>query len=711
MFNIKMDKRIESLRRKMLYTDEYYPKPVAVEYPERKDLSEPMKIAANLREYMLAQEVVVDKNAALAGQLRFDGSVPSELFHRSGHQGFIEGMSKYYRKILDDLAVFEWQHSVQDYAYTINHGIAGYEKRIEKALIKYEGNKEKTEFLKALQYTARTIVLWAHKCSEKVAGFAASCKDEKDKRRLENLASDLLIVPEYPAGNFRQAILTIYVCFEMLPDGLGTLDRNLYPFYERDINNGVINDEFVSELLAELFIRVQAHTPRESDNFHRSAECHFVVGGYLPDGKDGFNELSKLILKTLMSLDTEIPECSLRWTPELKTEDFRFVMDCERKDKARRIAIVNDEPRIAGLEKHLGLDYATSCNYTMVGCNEPCLQGTIWMGGNDMNVARSIISLLFGREKESIACETFTDFYSLFESVLENEIDEWLDFDKEFDSYRSRDINVLSSLFIDGCIENAESVTRGGCNVKIGGPNLIGLICLIDSLTVIKQFVYDEKKVSMKTLIEALKKDWLGYERLRNDILKHAKFFGNGEEISDGMSSAVSYSLQKICRDKKMSQGQTIIFGSLEGYNPYHELFARLMPATPDGRRKGEGYMIGVGQARGKDRNGLAAVLDSVAKMDPADMLCGPFLCNITVDESLVSDDEKFDILVNVLENFFRRGGMHIQLNYLSPGELEDAQRNPSEYSDLKVRVSGYSGYFVRLDKSIQDEIILRTKH
>jgi len=695
----------------MLDTDDYYPTPKSVEYSETEDLSEPMRIAVNLRKYMLAQDVAVDPNAALAGQIRFDGSVPSELFHRSGHKGFIELMSKYYRKIQDDLAVFEWQHSVQDYGYTINNGIVGYEKRIEQALPKFGADEEKTEFLKALKYTARTIVAWAHRCSEKVAEYAATCEDKSVKDRFNRLSADLLVVPEYPAKNFRQAVLSIYVCFEMLPDGLGTLDRNLYRFYKSDIENGIINENEAAELLAELFIRVQAHTPRESDNFHKSAECHFVVGGYLPDGSDGFNELSKLILKTLVSLDTEIPECSLRWTPKLSLEDFRFVMNCERNDKARRIAIVNDEPRIRGLQKHLGLDFATSCNYTMVGCNEPCLQGTIWMGGNDMNVARTIVSLLFGREKEAVECKSFDEFYALFENVLETEFDEWLKYDKIFDEYRSRDINVLSSLFIDGCIENAQSVTRGGGKIKIGGPNLIGIICLIDSLTVIKQYVYDEKKVSMPTLIDALKNDWAGYERLRIDILRNAKFFGNGEQISDDISKRLSYSLLKISCDKKMSQGQTIIFGSLEGYNPYHELFARLMPATPDGRRKGESYMIGVGQANGKDRNGLAAVLNSVAQMDPADIICGPFLCNVTVDQSLVTDDKKFNKLVNVLETYFRHGGMHVQLNYLSAGELENAQKHPELYRDLKVRVSGYSGYFVRLDKSIQDEIILRTRH
>ena len=135
----------------------------------------------------------------------------------------------------------------------------------------------------------------------------------------------------------------------------------------------------------------------------------------------------------------------------------------------------------------------------------------------------------------------------------------------------------------------------------------------------------------------------------------------------------------------------------------------KFMRATPDGRYDGENISFGAGQTGGRDRNGLTAMLNSVANMSKTHIMCGPTVTNVMLDESLIRDDVKFEKTVDLIEAYFRKGGLHIQLNYVSREELIAAQKEPEKHENLRVRVSGFSGYYTLLDPEHQQEIIERT--
>ena len=131
---------------------------------------------------------------------------------------------------------------------------------------------------------------------------------------------------------------------------------------------------------------LQARIHKSSDRFYRGGESHFCIGGYLPNGEDGFNELSRLIVDSLMELPTWIPQISLRWTKKTPHEVLRYMLECERNDPNKRIAFVNDEPRIKGLMKYNDNNYDEAVNYTMIGCNEIALPGGIVFGFDQINI-------------------------------------------------------------------------------------------------------------------------------------------------------------------------------------------------------------------------------------------------------------------------------------------------------------------------------------
>lgn len=193
--------------------------------------------------------------------------------------------------------------------------------------------------------------------------------------------------------------------------------------------------------LQELFLMLQARIHISSDRFYRGGESHFCVGGYLENGEDGFNELSKLIVDSLMELPTWIPQISLRRTSKTPHEVLRYMMDCERKDANKRIAFVNDEPRIKGLMKYTGLSYKKAVNYTMIGCNEIALPGGIVFGFDPMNIVRCVQNTFFDKSDDIIKAKTFDDFYDIFQEEMFKDLYEADKIGNGFKTVGNRELN------------------------------------------------------------------------------------------------------------------------------------------------------------------------------------------------------------------------------------------------------------------------------
>lgn len=478
-------------------------------------------------------------------------------------------------------------------------------------------------------------------------------------------------------------MLCIYVCFSADPDSFGTLDRYLSDFYERDRKNGILSKEEAKTYLQELFLMVQAATPVSAANFTRGGESHFCIGGYLPDKSDGFCETSRLIVEALTELPTYIPQITLRWTRQLSREDFRWMMDRERKDPHKRIAFTNDEKRVRCYTEVCGFPYERAVNYTMVGCNEPAFLGAITGSNSKGNLLRCVETLFHQKSDELSACTDFDAFYVLFEKEMFADLERIYQADDRYNAIRAKDTNYISSLFFNDCIENARSLTQGGGNVVIASPMLLGIPNVIDSLIVVKQFVFDEALLSLGKLAEILQANWKGYEDIRTVILKKGSFFGNDDDRSNGVAARLYDSFSRFLTGRRNLFGYPFLIGDLLGYNEHHRWFGEKTKATPDGRYDGENLKFGLGQSGGRDRNGLTALLNAVAKVDPHAIACGSTVTNISLDEQLIKNDEAFEKTVDLFETYFRSGGVHFQLTYVSKDDLLAAKEKPEDYRNL----------------------------
>ena len=704
-----MTERIKKLTELTL-SGQMYADTVKTTYDEA-DLLLPRQQMESKRvcEYILNQEPKLTEYSCLTGFFNFDGSVVGDAFRRGGHKATQEAFKLFYLKPIDNLSTMEWQHATADYTKILNKGISGIIADIDESLIIHD-DPEQVEFLLALKRVATALIAWAHKCSERALTLSLTTQNEEYRNNLKKLSEALFRVPENAPETFYEAVLCIYLCFSADPDSVGTLDRYLYPFYKRDIKNGTLTKEEAAEYLQELFLMLQAATRITSSNFTRGGESHFCVGGYLPNGEDGFTELSRLIVESMIDLPTYIPQVTLRWTKKTPREVFRFMLDCERKDPHKRIAFQNDEKRIKCYTEICGIPFERAVGYTTVGCNEPAFLGAITGSNSKINFLRSMETVFHKKSKLIENNASFDDFFDIFKKELFSDLERAYEYDNFYNKQRAQDINYISSLVFNDCIENAKSLTQGGGNTVIASPMCLGITNVIDSLCVVKQFVFDEKLFPMSELIAALKADWQGYEDMRMLILKKGKFFGNDDDTSNYIAQKLYRELYDFLKDKTNLYGYHWLIGDLLGYNIHHKWFGEKTLATPDGRYNGDMLKFGLGQSEGRDREGLSALLNSIAKVDPNGIGCGSTVTNITLDEQLIKNDDNFEKTVDLLLTYFQNGGVHFQLTYVSKDDLICAKETPDEYKHLRVRVTGFSDYFVKLNEAIQDDIIARTE-
>jgi pyruvate-formate lyase len=388
-------------------------------------------------------------------------------------------------------------------------------------------------------------------------------------------------------------------------------------------------------------------------------------------------------------------------------------------------AFQNDEIIIPQLLKN-GYSIEDARDYCIIGCVEPAGSGNTFpcCGGNGtsnfFNLPQALLLAInnginpMNGKQAGLATGFLSDFRT-FEEVKEayrKQIEFFTDWHITINNtwelvYQQVMPLPLTSAVMDGCVESGADVTSGGARYNFSGTAGVGTSNVGDALAVIKKLIFDDKKYTGVQLLEAINKDWEGYEPLRNEVINSVPKFGNDEQYVDELTRwATSLYCQRVN----------------EGINPRGKYIAGLWPmtlhvimglqtaATLDGRKRGEPLADGVSPRQGMDRNGPTAVVKSVANLDQINTMNGTLL-NMRFHPNAVKGPEGTEKLRSVIETYFDMKGMQVQLNVVSAETLRDAQRNPDQYKNLVVRVAGYSAFFVELHTIIQNDIISRTEH
>ncbi len=351
-----------------------------------------------------------------------------------------------------------------------------------------------------------------------------------------------------------------------------------------------------------------------------------------------------------------------------------------------------------------GIDREDAVDYSVIGCNEWAIVGKSKLDLAHINLVHSLEQAIY----EHKSPDTYEEFYKIFEEELKKDFDVIINEYSNYAEAIATQNNVLTSIFHDNCIENATSMAR--CGTKYYGLTMSfnSISNVADSLAVIKQFVFDEKRFTYEEMLDALKNNWQGFEEMRKVILDEGHFFGNDDDYVDTIAQDVVNSIYAAKEQMTSPYIKNLIVGSFVGATHPNIVMGKLTKATPDGRYNGEEFTMGVSQSQSKDKNGITALLKSIAKLDYS-KFCGCLVSNLKMDKSMADTPEKLDRLATVYHTFLKLGGMQLQINYLSTEELIEAQKTPEKYSNLLVRVTGYSGFFTRFELDLQNDIIKRT--
>lgn len=265
----------------------------------------------------------------------------------------------------------------------------------------------------------------------------------------------------------------------------------------------------------------------------------------------------------------------------------------------------------------------------------------------------------------------------------------------------------MSSL-MEGCLEKGFDVNRGGTRYNLSSVNACAMANVADSLAAVRKVVFEEGRLSLSQLSSMLKEDFKGNEPLRRELSAKCSKFGNDESSSDEIMKELVDIFQKKVDSYINARGGRYQSGLYSV--DHHAQMGKLTGALPDGRNAGISLANAASPSQGADRLGPTAVVKSVTKLNLS-MLGNGMVLDMKFHPSFFDGDKHREAFRHLVETYFMMGGLEVQFNVVSRETLLEAQKHPEQYQDLIVRVSGFSAYFVTLDRVLQDEIIARTEY
>lgn len=604
------------------------------------------------------------------------------------------------------------------------------------AMLDIENDRDilpKKEELKAMRIAAEALILFAERHAAELDNLAASETDAGRRQELINMATICRNVPAHAPQTFHEALqyywfVHLGVITELNPwDSFnpGRLDQHLYPFYKRETEAGTLTRETAEELLQSFWIKFNNHpappkvgvTALESNTYTDFALIN--LGGVQSDGSDAVNELTFLILDVIEEMRILQPSSMIQLS---KKNPDSFLHRALRivKTGFGQPSIFNTDAIVQELLRQ-GKSVEDARNGGASGCVETGAFGTeayILTGyfnltkvleltlnnGHDAQTGE-LIGLQTG---EASSFNSFDELMSAYRKQLRYFIDIKIKGENIIEQLYARYLPVpFLSLLIDDCIKNGRDYTAGGARYNTSYIQGVGLGSLTDCLTALKYHVFDNHKISLAEMLQALSENFTGHDKLRYDLVYNTPKWGNDDDYADDNARMIFEIFYDAVNGRPSPRGATYRINMLP--TTCHVYFGSKINATPDGRLAGEPLSEGISPVQGADKSGPTAVLKSASKIDH--IRTGGTLLNQKFTPSFFDSEESIAKLGKLVRTYFRMDGHHIQFNVVSAATLKDAQKHPEKYRDLIVRVAGYSDYFNDLGEDLQNEIIRRTEH
>jgi formate C-acetyltransferase len=620
-----------------------------------------------------------------------------------------------------------------DYRELLAEGMNGIIAYIEKKRAEYDLAKPshypKIAYLDAMKTAAEGMIILGERYREKALEMAETETDDIRKQELLQIAKVFSRIPAQPATSFYESLQFVYLYHSSIfmeqnaaSYNLGRIDQYLYPYYKADLAAGRITPEKAQELLDCTWIKLaepclfQDETTAEYANGYTMFQ-NVCAGGIDANGQDAVNDLSYMVIQA--SMDTMLYQPSLSVRYNLSKNPDTFLKKCAECINTGNgfPAFHNDEVGIR-MVQNKGVPLHEAYDWNPCGCVETNLAGKIrGYVSADVNLPSLVEFVLFrGVHRKSgkmlgidtgdpTQFKTYDEFAAAVKRQIDHIIKKVVQANNILDEiWDDRPVPFISLSFRN-CIDTATDYTHGGTKYECGNGIIYdGVADFINSISAVKELVFDTKDVSMERLIQALAADFVSYDDVWARCLAAQKY-GNDLEGPDAVAAEMMtyLAVQTNTQDSK--------YGKLmSGILPVtaHVPLGKTVGALPSGRRAWTTLTDGLSPTGGTDVNGASAVLKSVANI-PHDLYASGTLLNMKLSPELMKEQRGIVNLMSLLKTACSLGVFHAQFNVVDKEVLIKAQKEPEKYRDLLIRVAGYTAYFVELCPAVQDEIIHRT--
>ena len=486
-----------------------------------------------------------------------------------------------------------------------------------------------------------------------------------------------------------------------------------------------MTEEEAQELLDCLWVKFS-----EQCLFQDQVTAHFSAGypmfqnvccgGVDERGMDAVNDVSYLILQATAEVQLYQPSLSVRYNMAKNPSSFLKKIAEVIKLGTGFPAFHNDE---VGIEMLLnkGIPLKEAYNWNPCGCVETNLEGKqrCYTAYADFNLGSAVeFALLNGKSRkygiqaseatgDPTAFNTYEEFEEAVKEQIRYELRGTVASSHVCDDIGFQRVVPALSLSFYECVENAKDYAWGGAKYNLGnGIDAIGVADLINSLIAVKKLVFDEKKVTMQRLLDALDANFVGYEDVKKMCDEAPKYGNDDDEVNELTGDMFCFIADYIesfhSKFGKMTPGILPVSGNTP--------FGLEVGALPSGRLAWKPLADGVSPNQGTDTEGMGAVLKSISHIPHGRFNQGTLL-NVKMDTVFRDSPNSTKELMNYLRSLCSLGVFHTQFNVIDTETLKEAQKHPEDYNGLLVRVAGYTAYFTELGKEVQDDIISRTSH
>jgi len=571
------------------------------------------------------------------------------------------------------------------------------------------------DFYNSVEIVLNGLINWVKRHVAEIRRLADDETDKTRKQELLDMAEICEHVPEYPARTFREAVQSFFfqhlaVMFEnpFGGNGPGRIDYYLWDYLEADIDAERITFEEARELIYELLIKLHERVA-PADGWVEAVP----VGGRNKDGTSAINPLSYIILEAITELKQTHPSVYVRLHDDAP-DDFVDLTAKYMLESGNRAQIYGDDPMIAALHAD-GVSIEDARHWTAGGCMEVSPQGCNCdlLFAFAHNVARTFELIINGgcllqtgeraisHNKTLADYDSFEELCSVFEIELKRELSILLKrLEIYLDCYAKYRPSFLLSSMTHDCLERGRNINDGGARYTDYGGSGVGIPNVGDSLYAIKKAIFDDKICSGEELLDALRANFAGHEKIHSYLTNLPKFGSDNPEVDSLVDRVLLTFTDKLKshRNKHGGHCRPIILGFV-----WVVSYGEQVGAMPDGRLAGRPLAHGLSPQSGSAVKGITAAINSATRLS-LDEVGGGGAMMWDMDSSWASPE----VVKSVIKTFIANGGHIFQGNVIPTERLIEAQKDPLSHRDIMVRVGGYSAVFVTLSKQFQDEIINR---